>query len=179
MSVDYLDTLADALLDAAEGALVLATTGHAAPSHAWVSHGEPAVDHACDGGQVTVHLVRLFHDPPFGQYGAATVTPQKCHLTPQATFEIQLWRCVPTLGDGGESPPTADMDTSAGNLLTDLWAILTEIYDRFYAETLFGDPTLCRDVTIGEVAPLGPEGGAAGWSAQVTVVCNDPGPTGS
>lgn len=172
MTVDYLARLADDLLDAAEAALVQATTGYAPPTHAYVAHRLPPADLCCDDGMLVVYLDHLDHQS-FGAFGAEP-PPQNCATTPQATFHIVVRRCYPAHG------ATDDRDTAAQKLLGDLWAILTEVYDRRKSGALFPDTnTLCTDVTVGDVQPEDVEGGCGGYIIPVTTVCNDTGPTGS
>ena len=177
MTVSYLADVAVELLDAATDALVQATTGHAPPSEAWVSHAAPVSDYCCDGGQVTVHLASLDHEP-FGTFNTEPPS-QNCASTPTARYVITVRRCYPSLDTTGKAPTPSAMDDASAMLLADLWAILTELYDRRAAGTLFSAPTLCADVEIGVAEPEEPQGGCAGWTVPVAVVCNDSGPTGS
>ncbi len=184
MSVGYLANLANDLLDAAEDALAETSTGHAAPSEAWVNHGEPAADFCCDAGQVTVHLASVDHNPVGLFIGATVAPPQECAITPTANYVVTVFRCHPVPGNSGRPPAPAVQAAAAEALLVDLWAVLTELYDRMYAGTLFpsdGRETICQDVTIGFAEPANPQtqGDCAGWVIPVAVVCNDTGPTGS
>ena len=177
MGVSYLGDLAVELLDAAQDALVAVTTGRAPPSESWISHDVPVSDYCCDDGQLTVHLASLDHEA-FGTFNTEP-PPQNCASTPTARFVITVRRCHPTVNATGGSPTPARMDDASAGLLADLWAILTELYDRRSAGTLFSAPTLCADVEIGTAEPEPPQGGCAGWAIPVAVVCNDSGPTGS
>lgn len=177
MTVAYLADRALELLDAAEDALVQATTGHAPPGHVFLVHGEPADDFPCDGGQLTVHISGLSHEQ-FGRFSTEPV-PQSCARTPTPTFVITLRRCLPTpLGDG-TAPSATAQDEHARNLMIDLWAILTELYDRARVCTLFTGVSHCSDINIGEVIALNDEGGVGGWQIPVSIVANDSGPEGS
>ena len=177
MTVEYLAECAAELLAAAEAALVEDTTGRPAPSAAWVAWGTAPRDRCCDDGQITVHPSFLSHEQ-FGRFGEQPTT-QHCQRTPQPTFVITVLRCHPTMG-GDASSPTPDAQESAANgLLGDLWALLTELYDRARACTLFGGMAHCTDVNIGDVEIIEPESGCAGFAVPVTFVANDTGPEGS
>lgn len=176
MTVAYLSTTADAILAAAQAALVQTTTGKAPPDECFVSHGPPPADRACDGGgMLTVHLDLLGH-LPFDE----DQMQQACILVPRPVFVVTLLRCVPSLVEDGNNPlpATTDLDTSAGELLVDLWALLTEFYDRLAAGTLIPGVVGC-DIAIGEAAAIPPSGGVAGWAIPLTMTANDTGPTGS
>lgn len=176
MTVAYLSTTADALLAAALAGLAQATTGVAPPSHVFVAHGQPAWDFPCEGGQLTVHVETVAHVPTDD-----SPLRQSCQIVPKPVWVITLIRCVRGLRPNPTDPFPAetDIDEDSGLLLIDLWAILTELYDRIAANTLIpGNVTAC-DYTIGDAIPVGPEGAAAGWEIRVTTVANDQGPTGS
>jgi hypothetical protein len=176
MSLGYLAECADALLAAGIAALAQETTGRAPPATSYLSHGEPTPDHC---GEITVHLESVGHEPPRGDSGIQ----QSCQLVASPTFVISLFRCVTNLNDSAANPfPSGDaLDTDAASLLEDLWALLTELYDRIAAGTLvpgLGEDD-CENVTVGEVAPIETEGDVAGWRIPVTLSANDLGPTGS
>lgn len=179
MSVGYYVTLADELLSAAEDALVEATTGHPPPGNTYVSHGPPhLLDHCCESGVLAVHLEEVEHR------NAGDMTPYApstgwCAIQCWPRFVITLGRCSPTFDDRNAVPSPGALDAAASDLLIDLWAILTELYDRMFACTLFATQTICEDVEIGNAVPLEAEGGCAGWEVRVAVGCNDAGPTGS
>lgn len=184
MSVAYLADCAESILNAALSALADATTGRPAPDHVFVSHGPPVGDNCCDNGQLTVHLDTMTHSPEdtTGQPGGFASAPQfGCSILGTPTFVVTLLRCVTGPGDSEADavPSTDDLDDDALDLLADLWALLTEFYDRILACTLIPGQANCRDCFIGPVTPLEPSGGCAGWEIRVTITANDPGPAGS
>lgn len=185
MTVTYLAECAEAILDAAFAALVEATTGRPAPTQVFVSHGPPAWDNCCNGGQLTIHLDALTHTPEdvttSGIPGLGTSPQFGCSILAAPVFVVTLLRCVTGPGDtiADAIPSPAALDDDAQDLLADLWALLTEFYDRILACTLTPGLTDCRDAFIGAVAPVGPEGGCAGWEIRVTITANDSGPVGS
>lgn len=176
MSSIALDEYAGSILNAAVAGLALATTGRAPPGSSWVSHGPPALEHCCDDGQVTVHLDRLEVQPPEADTGVQI----PCAIVFVAHYVITLARCVPVLGDSmtETAVPAADLDIAAGDLLEDLWALVTELRDRIRANTLIVE-TNCRDVRLDDATPLDESGGCAGWLVPLSVRVNDAGPTGS
>ena len=183
MAVGYLATMGDALLQAAADALVAATTGHPAPSSVYLSHDKPSLlDHCCDDGVLTVHLEFSEHDTPFiaGQLSLGSPAGGRpCAVQFQPNWVITLGRCSPTFDPDGEVPTVATLDAAAEDLLVDLWAIITELYDRSFDCTLFPGMTQCQDFRILSTNPLPPEGGCAGWEIRVQTGTNDTGPIGS
>ncbi len=172
MGISYLADCADALLAATLAGLAEATTGRPPPATSYLSHGEPVPDHC---GEVTVHLESVGH---LRERGDDLV--QSCQVLAEPTFVISIFRCATNLGDGPNPLPDADdLDTDAASLLEDLWAVLTELYDRIAAGTLIPGQDECRDVTIGIALPVEQQGDVAGWTIPVTVTANDQGPVGS
>lgn len=176
MSIGYLDTVATALLDALADALVQATTGRPPPAKVYVSHGLPAHDGCCEGGQATVWLERVEYRPVQDGGGASAAG---CVSDTWGTFVLEWARCVPTLDDTGAWPSEGDLDVSAGDLLEDLWAVLTELDDRRATGTLVPGHQLCQGINPGDAVPLEPRGACAGWQVRVDVALQGPGPTGS
>lgn len=171
MTVEYLADTAQSLLDAATAALVPATTGHPLPSAIFVSHGPPAGVVLAAGGcdLLAVHLEDGVHEPAVGD----PTGKQSCQLVGTFTWVITLLRCHP----GVQATPD-ELSDAASDLLIDLWALLTELYDRLDANTLIPVDDPC-DIKIGEVTALEPEGRVAGWEVRMILVGNDAGPTGS
>ena len=175
MGAGYLDTLAHDLLDAALDGLAVGRTGVATPTRVYVAHGEPAVD-ICTGeanGQLTVHAEPAGSVIHVGAPEAPRI-PRTLLVQPVATFVIQVWRCHVAFTDDGNIPSADVLDDAASMLLTDLWCLLTQVYDEARDGTLFSVD--CMRVTIGDTEALGPLGGAAGWAVPVTVALSDTGP---
>lgn len=186
MSVDYLATVAEALLDAGVDALVEATTGHAPPSKAYLCTGPPTGDYCCDGGEIAVWLERAVPlDPGIASSTAvAGQIPQfGCVIVWEATFVVSVHRCYPSTSGNGAAPAVDTIDAASTDLLVDLWALLTEFTDRLKNETLIPGTAgqNCRNVTLDVVEPAddGPLGACAGWELRVIVRLNDHGPVGS
>lgn len=120
---------------------------------AYVSHGAPAWD-ACTEDQATVHLQPL----TFRSSGSGR--QQQTQL--QATYTVQVVRCVPTPGDDGAPPAAATLGDS-GRELIDALALVV------YAVMGSGVFAACDTVTYGQADPLGPLGGVGGWTWPITV----------
>lgn len=177
VAVSYLADVAEALLQAALAGLAAATTGHAPPDVVYVEHDSPLVlGRACGDGILTVHLELVRHVPTEDDNFR-----QSCQVLPTPTWVITLLRCVPGLREGVNAPlpPVDDLDAAYKDLLVDLWALLTELYDRLANDTLIPGLDDSCDFTIGEASLIGPEGRVAGWEIRVTHVTNDQGPIGS
>lgn len=161
MAVTALVTQGDALLDAATDALVAATTGHAAPGFAFLSHGPPNLELCCDDGLVAVWLDSITHEP----LNAPTEDPG-CLVENYAFWTVGVYRCWPS---GDQAAPTAgEYDTATEDLLRDAWALLTEFYDRNRAGTLLPGCD-CQTVAFGALTPSEAQGGCAGWEFRLKV----------
>lgn len=184
MTVEYLSLVADTLLDAAADALVAATTGHAAPTSEYVGHGPPTGDYCCDNGEISVWLDT--NDPEDAGLAstvasAGSIPQVGCALLQEATFVVSLRRCWPT-GKDAAAPASTEVDAAAGMLLIDLWALLTELWDRAKAGTLLpaaAGQDNTKDARLGSATMIEPQGGCAGWDVRVHVRLNDTGPEGS
>ena len=181
MPVNFLDTVATSLLDALVDGLALATTGNDPPTRTYVAHGAPAWDGCgdCDtefgsGGQAAVWLERVEHRPVTSQGGS--VASAGCAVDPWGIFVLEWARCVPGLTEAGW-PSEDNLDLSAGKLLIDLWAVLTEVYDRAATGPIAGMG--CQGVEMGDATPLEPSGQCAGWSVRVAIGLIGFGPVGS
>lgn len=166
MGVSYLGNVAEDLLAVALDGLAPLRTGHPAPDRVYVAHGAPAVD-LCDGdGLLVVYLDAIDH---VASRGGGRM-PGACVMAATAVYKIELWRCVPSLGDNGEPLAAADYEDSALDLLVDLWALLGHLYLEWAAGQL-GAP--CHDVQFGAARVMGPSGGAAGFLLPVSYTLND------
>lgn len=177
MPADYLSTLADELLAAAESAVDEPRTGHALPDRRYVGVAQPPAD--CD------QLV-VFYDPDepieIRRRGDSTVPSPSdvCAVLPVGRLCVELWRsCWPTVSDGADSPvlPTADeIETATDGLLVDLWALTTGLLSEWAARTLFESVGACDDVEFESVVTLEPAGGLVGFRICLQVALNDLGP---
>lgn len=184
MGFGYLTDLADALLEAARAGLDEQARG--APT-ARLALFDPAWDNCCPedessgegGGQLTVYLDGVTFVPASRDRDGRS---RQCQAYPVATFNVDVVRCVPSLLDSPTAPfHEADVYGAAAEaLLEDLWAMIREVLDRFYAGTLFPDLGVdCSGVVLGDVEPLPETGGCAGWRWSIEVTCNDTEPVAS
>lgn len=149
-----------AILDAAEDALALATTGHAAPAHVFRSHGPPPLELAfCCDGAVAVWLDEVNHDPVNQQGPEPGCDPAENY----AVWAVGVYRCWPS-----DAPTADDYDAAAEDLLIDAWSLLTEFYDRNRTEGLLPGCD-CQTVKFGRLTPTPAEGACAGWEFRITV----------
>ena len=174
MSSTYLADCADALLAAAAAGLASATTGRPVPSTQIVSHGAPPLDWCCDDGMLTVHVADVTHNQQYKN----DLQQVPCGVEPRVQFVITVARCWPTMDQQGNLSP-ALVDAAAQDQLEDLWCLLTEVYDRAAAKTLFPGQITCGDVEVGAAVPVNAEGGCAGWEIPLSLTTNDTGPAGS
>lgn len=89
----------------------------------------------------------------------------RCAVWPRGRFQIDLVRAWPT-------DPLLEHDTAAASmLLGDAAVVWHAISARCSAGALFPSvPTIsCSDVTIGDLVPIEPQGGVAGWRFTVDV----------
>lgn len=149
MTTPAISVLAEALLAAAQGSL------SDPPVASYLSHNAPAWD-ICRDDQLTVHLANLAFRQSKG--------PRQSQSVPAATLVVQLVRCVPGQGNGGQAPSTARLHDSATSLMADLDAIQQAV--RADAEAIFGG---AQSVTWGQAVPLGPNGQVGGYSWPIVV----------
>lgn len=142
------------VLSSAETALNERTT-IGAPDCLRISHGEPTWD--CEGLFVSGQI-----RPEFSA---------KCALMSHAQICVQLLRCVTPLKEAstaGAAVPDCDLlADEAEGLAVDGWALWTGLVAQWKAGTLFGTAPLtdlgCEQIRWGDLVPLRPQGGLAGW----------------
>ena len=175
MPANYLHGVASDLLSAAQNGLTQACTGHEEPERVYVAHGVPVVDGCANThGQLTVHLSKI-GTRPVSPRTNRTPGANQCQIMAVAQFAIQLFRCVPVPNDRGVPPTDTALDESAADLMLDAWAL----YSHIIAERAAGDLISglgCDGVAIGEITPIAPSGGTAGWQFTVDVMLSDAGP---
>lgn len=93
-----------------------------------------------------------------------------------APLRIDYWRYMATLTDTGSDPDPADTRLNSGQLARGAWAIWCRLAADVAAGTLFTNigsnltPISRRDVGIGSMTPLVPQGYAAGWRITLEVM---------
>lgn len=149
MPAPYASVVAQALLDAAAGAL-----GAGAPSRSLVAHGRPAWE-VCTEDQLAVYWAsRSYQQSRTGKAG-----PGQAQARPVTTYQVELVRCVPGSKAGAKPPSAAELTDSAKGLMDDFDTIEQALLDG--QATIFGR---YPSVTWGLAVPLGPSGYVAGYT---------------
>lgn len=139
---------------------VAAAEGVTLPERRYVAPGGPtAIAWDCD--QVTVSLATL-QSQVAALFGADQVLPapsleRGAPSVPTGIFAVTIVRYVPTLDDNGDPPP-ADQIALAGAQALDDAALLRLVAAKAATN---GALTHAAEILIGNVTPLGPEGGTA------------------
>lgn len=155
MNPALLADLAQDFLDAA--VLVLTEASLEVPDRAYVAHGVNVV-HDCEQLAVSLAIVQpVVVDEPRG----------RCMVRLQATFVIQLLRCVTPATDDEPIPDKDVLHAEDLGLLTDGWVVLKGL-TRMWAQGELPSTGQCSAVTWGALEPLGPTD-LAGWQLTVTV----------
>lgn len=118
---------------------------------------------AWDDEHLSVSLNAVMPGPAPSDQGIAVAARQVGTVLPRATYEIRILRCWPTVGDDGTPPSPEEITAAAGPLLRDAGLLLEALYAYAKADRSNGT------MTVGEIAPLGPEGGLAGYAAVITL----------
>lgn len=144
----------------------LTIAGIDVPTRRYIHAGEIAHDFA---GQDCVEALVVSWGGTFqGQPGAeGGASPMRCAVPTTASYTIALLRCVPTMDSMGNPPSAAQLQDSGEEILTDGMALAVAIIDA----QLDGDlvPIPCSLVGLGDVSPVGPQGGVGGSVAQIVV----------
>lgn len=162
----YLGKLADSVLDAAFEGLEPTSTGQ--PSDHYVSHNAPAVD-CCDLLVVYTEFIRPSVGMGFNaQYVTGGRVLNQCNnLGRVLDLVIELWRpCFPAVVDNPYHPfpPGEDTDAASKALLEDAWALQCALIGAACDGSIWPDSNRqCLDMAWGDMQPLGPRGGCAGW----------------
>ncbi len=88
---------------------------------------------------------------------------------------VELWASYPNTRDTGAAPEIGDLQTATFQIQRGAWAIWCELAKRRDSDTLFLigdlDATLLtkRDIGMGSLTPLKPQGYAAGWKITLEV----------
>lgn len=147
------------VLDRAETALN--DYGITLPENRRVTHGEPAWD-CCDQLAVWAQLIKPATKFPFQE------TRELRAVRFALDVGVQITRCVPVILDGGFLPTNAELSASAFALAADAWTIYHELACQAVDGTLVADCE-CDNAALGNVRPVGPTGGCAGYQFAVSV----------
>lgn len=158
---------AQALLAASEAALAATTGG--VPARSFVSISEPSFD-CCD--QLSVHW-RMINVDVFKPNQPADLWHRVGrNMLNQVTLAIVLLRCYPVMQSNPAGnvtlPTTAALNAAAAMISEDGWALWNAIVARHADGSLFG-PFPCRDLQLGTLQPINPQGGCAGVLLPLTV----------
>lgn len=87
-------------------------------------------------------------------------------VVPTLVFDVVILRCVVTLGQKGQIPAAATLNTEGAGLLTDLWKLWFKLVTSWQARTLITGAD-CNLLDFGTALALGPAGGMAGWKIPI------------
>lgn len=153
---DQLYGLASDLLTAVEAGLV--ECGVEVPEHAYLVTHEPAFD-CCPGLMVSV--ARVFP----GVVGGEEFTNLQCGARRVAELVVWLLRCVSSSDEGGEPPSPTVLEEEAHTSLLDADALNVSLLQAFRTGGVLQDP--CRNVGVGAIEAITPEGTCAGWKVAI------------
>jgi len=157
-TVDDLNVVAAAFLNAAIDALDLTPAG--APSRAFVSPGEPALD-CC--GQLTVWIQQIANADLLAGNGALSRAKAINRGTqPEAVVFVQATRCVDLRSEGSSGlPAVANLAEAATVINRDVWALrchlMSELRHGELAQVCSGAEFLSANAIL-------PQGGCVGWT---------------
>lgn len=86
------------------------------PERRYWTLSQPAAD--CE--QLVVSFIQAYYGPP----GDEASSPQRCDGPRSAAVDIQLIRCIPTVGARGRAPSAAQIQESSEQLAIDAWLLL-------------------------------------------------------
>lgn len=155
------------LLEAALTGLIgfLPPEGSPCPSdfEAFISLNQPSVDQ-CD-----VLIAWLVSYAPTGSDTATQRRSASGQLfAPQwmATWQFELWEAAYPIPEGSEQirlPSTEDLHEVNRHIYAHGYAMYHAVTAATAAGTVYPDGVDCSRVIIGQLVPLGPQGGCAGW----------------
>ncbi|MFE3378699.1 hypothetical protein [Streptomyces anulatus] len=144
------------------------------PCRACVVPGLPAWDECADpcgeetaGGQLTVHVARLYPSTQFPVEDQEVRGLRGCSLPPTTAVElvVTLLRCVPTIDENG-CPPTCE-ELSAAATVTHIDAVT--VYNALMCCLPHTGGRRGRRFVMGPQRIIGPQGGCVGIEQRVTV----------
>lgn len=157
-----------ALYDRAAAILTCAKTalGDACPERAFVTVGPAVHDFTIDedgncASQLTVSMVAV---------DMRQETRNRCYVALRPTYRLELSRCVTAIEEDTRVPSAPLLDSEAQTLYSDAVALLDGILGAWKSPTapLFPGRE-CSEVSFGPLRPVGPSGGSAGWSWDITL----------
>lgn len=136
--------------------------GVALPARRYLLAGN-AAGAAWDDEHVSVSLNAVQPGPSPASQRTALAPHQVGVVMPRGVYEIRILRCWPTVDDDGDPPPAEDINAAAVTLMRDAGLILGALHAYAAADDTAGI------MTVGEVQPLGPLGGLAGYACVITL----------
>lgn len=123
-------------------------------------HGQTSAADSDECGDIWIGLTLIQPKP---------LEPNRCAIVPSVRFRLELWRCWPTPDDGGIADWKAEEET-ATLLQADAYALFHLAQLSADGELVRGIPELrCDAFRFGDLRPLGPLGGRAGWGVDLTI----------
>ncbi|MBA0053428.1 hypothetical protein E0L36_21885 [Streptomyces sp. AJS327] len=146
------------------------------PCRACVVPGQPAwdwCDDPCgdkgDGGQLSVHVIRLFPTNPFPTEDRSVMGSRNCPMpsTTAAEIAVTVLRCAPTPDEEGCPPSCDELDQAARVLHVDSMTVFNALYCCLNGS----EPgrRRGRKYVMGQQRTVGPQGGCVGIEQRVTV----------
>jgi hypothetical protein len=105
---------------------------------------------AADCEQLVVSFIQAYIGPP----GDEASTPQRCYSPRTAVLQVQVIRCIPTVGPKGKSPTAEQIQGGSEQLAMDTWLLLD-----IAADLEQWDPVGPGLGVIATVAAEAPQGG--------------------
>lgn len=93
--------------------------------------------------------------------GVGAVSP------PRAQYALRLMRCISTVDDAGDPPTAAELNDDGLRLMLDPGRLMTALFAWREVEIRPDNPN--PNVTIGNCEVIGPMGGMAGHSVEITI----------
>lgn len=118
---------------------------------------------AWDDEHVSVSLNAVQPGPAPTSQRTTLAPAQVGVVMPRGVYEIRILRCWPTVDDDGQPPTAEEITAAAVPLMRDAGLILGALHAYAAADRTAGT------MTVGEVAPLGPLGGLAGYAVVITL----------
>lgn len=96
------------------------------PCRFFVSAGPPVADleACCNGGQLTVHLDRIYQHENFPAQAGG---PVLCQVPLAADIVVTLYRCFPTMNDDGSAPSGPELDLASKDIHRDLYLLTMSV----------------------------------------------------
>lgn len=167
----YINNIANDILDACYAGIAKSRTANDPPPRKNVSWGLPPAD-GCNQLNVFLDPINsITHD------WLKTVDRSDSIIVPLVHFKVSLFRCVPSVDDKGNPATAEQLADSAKGLQVDLWAMMTSLYSKIHAHTLYSGQIAANDVKAVRVDTINPSGGFAGFEVNLTILLNDKGAT--